>query len=70
MIIMGLFCCFMILEYYGEHLDKVLSTHGLLAFQWRNNASTFLIFALPFAFLRSIRAITAGSGSACCSTDV
>lgn len=55
MIIMGLFCCFMILEYYGEHLDKVLSTHGLLAFQWRNNASTFLIFALPFAFLRSIK---------------
>lgn len=55
MIIMGLFCCFMILEYYGEHLGKVLSTHGLLAFQWRNNASTFLIFALPFAFLRSIK---------------
>ena len=55
MIIMGLFCCFMILEYYGENLQKVLTTHGLLAFQWRNNASTFLLFALPFAFLRSIK---------------
>lgn len=55
MIIMGLFCCFMIAEHYLVNIQKVIETRSILAFQWRNNASTFLLFALPFAFWRSYR---------------
>lgn len=55
MIIMGLFCCFMLAEHYLANIQKVLEERSVLAFQWRNNVSTFLLFALPFAFLRSAR---------------
>lgn len=55
MIMMGLFCCFMIAEYYLVNIQEVIETRSILAFQWRNNASTFLLFALPFAFWRSYR---------------
>ena len=55
MVVMGLFCCFMLIEHYLENIQKVLAEHAVLAFQWRNNISTFLLFALPFAFLRSAR---------------
>ena len=55
MIIMGLFCCFMIAEHYLVNIQEVIETRSILAFQWRNNASTFLLFALPFAFWRSYR---------------
>lgn len=54
-IIIGLFCCFMILEHYILNIDKVLQTHKNLEFQWRNNVSTFLLFSIPFAFLNSYK---------------
>lgn len=54
-IIMGLFCCFMIIEHYLFNLDKVLETHKNLEFQWRNNVSTFLLFSIPFVFLHSYK---------------
>lgn len=39
-----------VLQYYLTHLSKFLSDPDILPFQWRNNASTLLMIAMPFAF--------------------
>lgn len=39
-----------IIEFYLQHWDKVLKNHGIIFMQWRNNASTMLMIALPFVF--------------------
>ena len=55
MLMMGLFAVFMIFHHYLEFLPQVLKRKELLAFQWRNNVSTFLMFALPFPFYKAFR---------------
>ena len=44
------FLIFAIFEYYGEHWSKFISDPNILPFQWRNNASTILMLAMPFSF--------------------
>ena len=55
MLMMGLFAAFMVFHHYLLHLPAVLAKKELLAFQWRNNVSTFLMFALPFPFYKAFR---------------
>ena len=55
MLMMGLFAAFMVFHFYLEHLPQVMETKALLTFQWRNNVSTFLMFALPFPFYKAFR---------------
>lgn len=44
------FLIFAIFEYYGEHWAKFISDPDILPFQWRNNACTLLMIAMPFSF--------------------
>ena len=44
------FLIFAIFEYYGEHWQKFLADPDILPFQWRNNACTLLMLAMPFSF--------------------
>ncbi|MBQ0135571.1 MAG: O-antigen ligase family protein [Oscillospiraceae bacterium] len=44
------FLIFAIFEYYGENWSKFISDPNILPFQWRNNASTILMLAMPFSF--------------------
>ena len=55
MLMMGLFAAFMVFQHYLEFLPLVIERKALLAFQWRNNVSTFLMFALPFPFYKAFR---------------
>ncbi|MPM61645.1 hypothetical protein SDC9_108505 [bioreactor metagenome] len=45
----------MILQYYLVNIQTVLSDGNVLAFQWRNNISTFLMITLPFTFYKSYK---------------
>ena len=45
-----LFLFLAVLEYYLEHFDVFSANPGILPFQWRNNASTMLMMAMPFTF--------------------
>lgn len=42
-------------EEYLSRLDELADGFDLLAFQWRNNASTMLMLAMPFAFYLSAK---------------
>lgn len=53
MTMMGLFCVFMIAHQYILYLDNFLDKMSPLYFQWRNNVSTLLMLAMPFAFYLS-----------------
>jgi hypothetical protein len=53
MVCVGLFACFMILHVYLMHLPQLIKEPHVLAFQWRNNVSTFLMLALPFPFYKA-----------------
>ncbi|MBR5441792.1 MAG: hypothetical protein IKV44_02455, partial [Clostridia bacterium] len=51
MVVVGLFASFMVLAHYVINIDTVLEEGGIFFIRWRNNASTILMLATPFAFL-------------------
>lgn len=53
MIILFLFVC--VAEEYISRYAEFLANPNVLAFQWRNNASTILMLAMPFPFWLSIK---------------
>ncbi|MCL2446347.1 MAG: O-antigen ligase family protein [Oscillospiraceae bacterium] len=56
MLAIGLLGAFMVFHHYAAWLLAVPGrSFRLLAFQWRNNVSTFLMMALPFAFYKALR---------------
>ncbi len=55
MIYMGLFAVFMIFEYYFANLSEVFAEKGIIYMQWRNNISTFLMLAMPFAAFKAVK---------------
>lgn len=54
MMLMGLFCVFMIVHHYILFWPNFISKLSPIYFQWRNNASTILMLSMPFAFYLSI----------------
>jgi len=52
---LGLLACFMVLHVYVVNLPYLVGRPAILAFQWRNNVSTFLMLALPFPFYKALR---------------
>ncbi len=50
MVTTTLFLCFAVLQYYGENWEKFIMDPDILPFQWRNNACTILMIAMPFSF--------------------
>ena len=50
MITVSCYLVFSVLQWYLEHLDEFLFERNILAFQWRNNACTILMLAMPFTF--------------------
>jgi len=55
MLTLGLLAAFMVFHQYLSHLPRLMHKPELLAFQWRNNASTFLMLALPFPFYKAFQ---------------
>ncbi len=55
MITTTLFLSFAVLQYYGENIDKFILDPDILPFQWRNNACTILMIAMPFSFYMSTK---------------
>ena len=53
MVVVSCFLIFAIFEYYGEHWAKFIASPNVLPFQWRNNACTLLMIAMPFGFYLS-----------------
>ena len=54
MTFMGLFCMFMICHHYLLFWSNFIAKLSPIYFQWRNNVSTLLMLAMPFAFYLSI----------------
>ena len=52
---MMLFLILATMEGYVERWAKFIEAPGILYFQWRNNASTMIMLAMPFAFYMSAR---------------
>ncbi len=52
-IILFLFVC--VFEEYFSRRAEFLANPDVLAFQWRNNASTILMLAMPFPFMLSVK---------------
>ncbi len=52
-LILFLFVC--VCEEYISRIDEFLANPTMLAFQWRNNASTVLMLAMPFPFYLSMK---------------
>ena len=52
-IILFLFVC--VFEEYFSRRAEFLANPDILAFQWRNNASTILMLAMPFPFMLSVK---------------
>ena len=50
MITVSCYLVFSVLQWYAEHFDEFIFERNILAFQWRNNACTILMIAMPFAF--------------------
>ena len=50
MITVSCYLVFSVLQWYVEHLDEFIFERNILAFQWRNNACTILMIAMPFTF--------------------
>ena len=50
MITVSCYLVFSVLQWYAEHLDEFIFERNILAFQWRNNACTILMIAMPFTF--------------------
>ena len=55
MLYMGIFAVFMIFEFYLTNIPEVIHEKGIIYMQWRNNISTFLIFAIPFAAFKAVK---------------
>jgi len=55
MLTLGLLASFMVLHQYLSQLPRLMQRPELLAFQWRNNVSTFLMLALPFPFYKAFK---------------
>lgn len=55
MVYMGLFAVFMMLEFYLVNIREVIDTKGIIYMQWRNNISTFLMLAMPFAAFKAVK---------------
>ncbi len=55
MMAVGILCSFMVIHQYIMYFDTVVSEFRILYMQWRNNISTFLMLAMPFAFYVSAR---------------
>jgi hypothetical protein len=55
MLTLGLLAAFMVFHQYLSHLPRLMLKPELLAFQWRNNASTILMLALPFPFYKAFK---------------
>ncbi len=55
MMLVIFFLCVCIAEEYIDRIDEFLKKPGVLPFQWRNNASTMLMLAMPFPFYFSTR---------------
>jgi len=51
MVVIGLFLSFMVLMHYLININTVIDKGGIFYIRWRNNASTMLMMATPFAFL-------------------
>ena len=51
MVLVGCFASYMVFSYYIVNMDLVVETGGIIFMQWRNNCSTMLMIAIPFAFL-------------------
>ena len=51
MVMTGLVATFMVFSYYLVKINHVLDVKGIIYMQWRNNCSTILMLAIPFAFL-------------------
>lgn len=51
MVVIGLFLAFMVFMHYIININTVIDKGGIFYIRWRNNASTMLMMALPFAFL-------------------
>ena len=52
---LSLFLFVAAVEGYIEHWDKFIVNPGILYFQWRNNASTILMMAMPFSIYLALR---------------
>ncbi|MBR0534875.1 MAG: O-antigen ligase family protein [Clostridia bacterium] len=50
MIVVGLFISFMVFAHYVINVNTVIDKGGIFYIRWRNNASTILMMAMPFAF--------------------
>lgn len=55
MMAVGILCSFMVFHQYLMYLDVVTSEWRIIYMQWRNNVSTLLMLAMPFAFYISTR---------------
>ncbi len=51
MVAIGLFASFMVIAHYLININKVIDEGGIIYIRWRNNLSTILMIAMPFAFL-------------------
>lgn len=54
MMLIGIFCVFMIAHHYIMYWSNFIAKLSPLYFQWRNNGSTILMLTMPFAFYLSI----------------
>lgn len=59
MVIIGLFISLMVLAHYIININTVIDKGGIFYIRWRNNASTILMMAMPFAFFLGNRKATA-----------
>lgn len=50
MCVVTVYLALAVVEYYAEHWAVFIADPDILAFQWRNNASTLLMIAMPFTF--------------------
>lgn len=55
MLAVGILGSFMVFHHYLMYIDVVTSEFRILWMQWRNNISTFLMLAMPFAFYISTK---------------
>ncbi|MBR3589305.1 MAG: O-antigen ligase family protein [Clostridia bacterium] len=53
MTMVGLFCVYMIVNFYIANWSTFVKSGSTLAFQWRNNVSTILMLTFPFGFFLS-----------------
>lgn len=53
--VVTLFLILAVLEFYVQHIDQFKAHPGILYMQWRNNASTLLMMAMPFTFYMALK---------------